>query len=527
MSPAGGAAVDGRPPPDWWESGRLWLALAALSALPFLVSPFPMQPDWFSHVGRYHVMNHGAGDPHLALYYAFEWKLIGNLGLDLPMRLLGPLLGTELAAHLLTAIIPPLTVGGIYALSKAAGGRIGPGALAALPLLYAMPFTLGFLNFCFAQALALWAAAGWLKLADRVAPVRWAYAVPAAASVWLAHVAGWGILLILVGCLELARARRGAGLDLGGLFAAGMRALPFALPLAATFAWRTASADPLQAQGAVSFDLKLLWLTSLFRGEDQSVDYLTTGGIYALTVLLLGLLVFRRASAHAGLIGAGLILAALFLLLPQLLLGSYYADMRLLPAALLLLLIAILPRSRHVAAVVAIAGLALFAARIGVTAAGWHERGSALARDLAVLDRVPRGSRIAAMAVRSSCLRWTPSAFDHAPSLAIVRRHAFVNSQWDHAGSHLMRPIYNDGRGFNGVPSNLIAAGPRARCEGRPAAEILAALPRDRFDFVWMFDAAPPPGTDWLRPVATGPNGRLYRIEPAPRLYRRSPVAQQ
>ena len=116
------------------------------------------------------------------------------------------------------------------------------------------------------------------------------------------------------------------------------------------------------------------------------------------------------------------------------------------------------------------------------------------------------------MAWRSLCRGWTPQGFDHAPSLAIVRRQAFVNSQWDSAGANPMRPIYNDGRGYNAVPSNLIG-GPRRACEGRPLEEMLARLPRDRFDYVWMFEAAAPADAGWLAPVARGPSGRLYRVE--------------
>ena len=50
--------------------------------------------------------------------------------------------------------------------------------------------------------------------------------------------------------------------------------------------------------------------------------------------------------------------------------------------------------------------------------------------------------------------------------------------------------------------------------DGRPLAAILAGLPRDRFDFVWSFDA--PLSEPWLREVARGPHGRLYAVAPPP-----------
>src|SRR3546814_2855449 len=68
---------------DWWASRSLWLLLALLSLLPFLLSPLPPQADLFSHIGRYHVMVFGEQSEFLRRYYSFNWTLIGNLGQDL------------------------------------------------------------------------------------------------------------------------------------------------------------------------------------------------------------------------------------------------------------------------------------------------------------------------------------------------------------------------------------------------------------------------------------------------------------
>ena len=101
----------------------LWLALAAFSALPFLVAPLPIMPDLFTHIGRYHVMNN-PGDRWLSQYYAFDWHILGNLGFDLLMAGLGPLLGTERAAFLLAGLIPPLMVLGLMRLARALYGHV-------------------------------------------------------------------------------------------------------------------------------------------------------------------------------------------------------------------------------------------------------------------------------------------------------------------------------------------------------------------------------------------------------------------
>jgi hypothetical protein len=129
------------------------------------------------------------------------------------------------------------------------------------------------------------------------------------------------------------------------------------------------------------------------------------------------------------------------------------------------------------------------------------------------LDKVPRGSRIAVITTASRCNNWNLTGFDHAPSLAIVRKSAFVNTEWDIAGEGgLMRPIYNEHFGYNSTPSDLLATHDKV-CGGRTMEQILAGIPRSRFDYVWTFA---PPGEDartgWLSLVSAGPDERLYRI---------------
>jgi len=189
--------------------------------------------------------------------------------------------------------------------------------------------------------------------------------------------------------------------------------------------------------------------------------------------------------------------------------GSFYADGRLLPALAMITFLGVATPPGRAGTMVALLGLAIFGGRLAATTVGWHSRGSDAEIDLAALDRVPRGSRIAVMAPPSACEDWFMLSLDHLASLAIVRREAFVNTQWDIAGSQLMRPVYNRGRGYNDAYSTWIA-GRRSTCSSPPLASLIAGLPRDRFDFVWVFDGET--DVDWLRQVHAGPHGRLYAV---------------
>lgn len=492
---------------EFWGRGWFWCLLALLSTAPFVIAPLPMMPDYFSHIGRYHVMNHGRDSAWLRQYYAFHWTLIGNLGVDLLMVPLGRLLPTETAASIAAGMIPPLTIAGIHAVTKAVWGRIEAPALLALPFVYSFTFLYGFVNYHLAVALALLALAGWIRSGAWPAWRRWLVFLPVAAVLWIAHIAGWAVFLLLIGCWEVASARRaGAGL-FASVRSAAIRCLPVALPLGAILAWRSDS-------GGTRFYLedllsKLDWVRILLRSEVMWLDLATMA-----VMLVVGFALLREPTVRRDprlMLGAAALFIC-FLLLPLMVLGSFFADGRLLPVMAMVFFMATAVPGR-VARLVALTGLALFGVRLTMTTVGWHTRGTAAVADLKALDGVPQGSRIAVMATPTGCEQWQLQGLDHLASLAIVRREAFVNTQWDIAGSQLMRPIHNQGRGFNEATTTRMV-GRAAPCEGSTLASMLAALPRDRFDYVWVFDARA--DVPWLVPVHAGPHGRLYAIRTTP-----------
>jgi hypothetical protein len=465
-----------------------------------------MLPDLFNHIGRYHVMIHGESDPFLARYYDFKWQLVGNLGIDLPMLVLGPVLGTELAARLLVATIPPLNVWAIYRLSRAAHGAVQPSAFLALPLIYSFPFLHGFVNFALASALALLALPVWARLSDKSWVVQVLAGCAMALVVWVAHVAGWAILLVLAGSWALMQAILSEGLSVRALIAATLRVVPLAMPLVPTLLWRSGSGVALSM---FSLSQKVHGVANLLRGESTALDI---ASVLIILACLAWLLFDRRIIKSKPLLLGGFLLSFFVLILPSYVFSSFYADVRLLPAALTVLLISAGSLPRKAGLALAIIGCALFVIRLGVHGWGWHERGNRIVADLHALDAVPKGARIAVIAERTLCNGWVLTGLDRVPSLAIVRISAFVNTQWDMADQQLMTPLYNKDVGYHAPPSNLLAT-PGNACEGRALGEILTTLPRKRFDYVWIFSR---PAKDsriaWLKLEAQTPDARLYRI---------------
>ena len=114
----------------------LIVLLSALAALPAIFAPILPFTDLGGHVGRYAVQLDAGRSEVLRNWYSFEWGLLPNLGVDLLVQLLAPVMGLEPAVHLIVGSIPPLTVSGMLLLSRAAHGRIGVQALYALPLAF-------------------------------------------------------------------------------------------------------------------------------------------------------------------------------------------------------------------------------------------------------------------------------------------------------------------------------------------------------------------------------------------------------
>ncbi|WP_174292607.1 hypothetical protein [Sphingomonas bacterium] len=494
-------------PLGWWQTRWFVAAMALAAIVPLLWQTIPPLVDYPGHVGRYRILDE-AGTPPLAAHWAVHWSLIGNLGVDLLVLALHPLLDVEPAARLIVTLIPPLTVLAMLWIAREAHGRLPASAGLALPLAFGFPFQLGFINFCLAQAMALAGLALWLRLA-RTRPAAWRIALfaPIAAVTWLAHSFGWAMLglFVLAAEWQLARAD-GLGVWRAGRHAA-LFCLPMALPLAARLAGGQRAGDTGDWFNLLA---KAQWVVSLLRDHWQWWDL---AGVALIACTLWAAIRSPRLRFVPVLGVPALAGIAAFLCLPRLADGGAYVDMRMLPAsvALALLAVEVRPDSDRLERRLALTASAFVAARTVATTLSFLLYAQDQAMVLRALPSLPQGSGTLVL-VDQPGAPWSPSRLAHIAGIATARRRVFTNEQWAIPGQQPIRPLHPSAAPLDRDPSQLVYPEDASyRTTDLDAA--IARFDRCTFSRVWTigFPVGRVSAPD-LRPIWADPRSAVYAV---------------
>ena len=489
------------------------MVLAAF--VPLLYPSLPPLVDLLGHMGRYRVQLDLAHSPDLQRYYGFEWRLIGNLGVDLLVIPLSKVFGLELSVKLVVMAIPPLTVAGFLWVAREVHNRLPPTAAFALPFALGHPFLFGFANFTLSMALAFLAFGLWLRLGrlgrTRLRAILF---VPISFVIFVTHTYGWGTLGLLAFSAEAVRQHdRGIGWWKAGIRAA-LHAAVMAGPLLVMLAWRSTVQS-----GATGdwFNLvaKASWIMMALRDRWQWFDF-------GMVVIALALIVEARRRPELtfsrNLAFSALVLLAGFLVVPRIVFASAYADMRLAPYMIACGLLAIRFRGETVmrtARVLAMLGVAFYFAKIAATTISLALATNEQRARLEALDHVPRGARLVSLVGQECDTLWSLPRNSHLPAMAIVRRHAFSNDQWAIEGTNLLSVRYRQAGRFMADPSQIVRPEGCDSSEHWLPGQALAAIPRDAFDYVWLIDMPPhdPRLLDGLTPVWRGEGSLLYAVD--------------
>jgi hypothetical protein len=503
-------------PPARWEARWLAAVLIILSAIPLLYPPIPPLVDLLGHMGRYRVELDVAHSPSLQQYYGFHWAAIGNLGVDLLVKFLGPLIGLEPAVKLIVIAIPPLTVAGFLWVAREVHGRIPPTVFFAIPFVYGHPFLYGFVNFSLSMALAFLAFGLWLQLA-RLGQMRLRAAlfVPISVIIFFCHTYGWGALGLMCFSAEAVRQHDRGERWLKAVLNASLHASVMALPLVFLLVWRSGT-HPGATYGWFNWRFKRAWLLTEFRDRWRLVDVVS---IAVAPMLLLFALISKRLTFSRNLAFSGLVLIGAFVLLPWTVFGSAYADMRLVPYMIAVLVLAIRFRDRidyRLGRSLAVLGLLFCVIRLGATALSLKIASDDQQAKLAALDHVPDGARVISLVGYSCGETWALPRNTHLGGMVIVRRHGFSNDQWTIEGANLMSLRYRGAGIFSADPSQIVRS-PGCRVKNNWTVDrALSSIHRDRFDYLWMIDVGQYDQrlVEGMQPVWRGPGSILYRLNP-------------
>jgi hypothetical protein len=498
----------------WWESRACIALVVVATMLPLFYPVVPPLVDLFGHMGRYRVELDLNQSAWLRQYYDYHWAAIGNLGVDLLVIPLGKLFGLEPAVKLIVVAIPPLTAAGFLWVAREVHGRIPPTAFFALPFIYGYPFMFGFVNFALSVALAFLAFGLWLRLGrlERTVVREWLF-VPISLVVFFCHTYGWGLLGLMCFSADAVRLHdRGRTWWRAGIEAA-LRTSVMALPILVMLIWRS------ETHGGQTIDwfdwkVKWRWIYSALRDRWKWFDI---GSLIAAGLLFVFALFSRKLTLSRNLAFSAIVLAASFAIIPRIVFGSAYADMRLVPYLMAVALLAVRFRDvphRRTAHVLAALGLLFFATRtiantISLGMAGMDQRAKFHA-----IDAMPEGARVITLTGMPCSEYWPLLRNSHVGAMVIVRRDGFSNDQWLLEGVNLLDLKYRAAGYFAADPSQLVRPNHCRDPLHRTIDQSLGALPRNDFDYVWLIDVPPydPALVAGLQPVWRGPGSILYRL---------------
>ena len=519
-------------------SPAVWLAslTAVIVALPPLLNGMPPILDYPNHLVRFWLLSGGASHAPLSSFFAADWgHSATNIATDIVAALSDTILPAEVTGRLLLALaagLPPLAMA---LLSRRLFGRWSYWHIWLCLIAWPLVLLTGFMSLQLAFGVALIAV--WLDLVlPRQRPVMAIVRqVLLCVLVILFHPFGLLFYLVVVAGIVVGPAvfplgDRSAWFDLAKrLFRTG---LPPVLALLLTAVRLLLGQGGGDSGGGLP---KPVWDEAPWLDLPGHIGHALTGALrsYNLTVDLIfvallwlpvAVALWRRTlTVHVGLLTAAALLFVVSVVAPQGIGSTSMVDIRLWTMTLLLAPIAVLPAlpsGRRLAAALCTLALMVIAARSLWLTTVWHDRQSDMQSLYRALDDLPFGSRLLPAMVADNgddeptgrfLADLTPT-YAHLPTLAVLRRHAYVPTVFAQAGKQPLRvlPPFDETHEISG---GLPATVSDLRTHNTAVDGFLEHW-EDDFDYVLLLnaDVDPKATIDGACLVTDQGFARLYRI---------------
>jgi len=486
----------------------LWTGVlaAALLVLPIAVAHHLNVVDGPGHEARLAVLRDVVIAGRDSPAYKVTSFFLPNIAYDVIGLALAWLSGPEAAARIFLGATFVLTLAGAMVLGRAATGRWSLVPLAAAFVVHNLFVVQGSLNYVFGLAVVPWALALRLKLDG---PRGFVPGALAAIALLFCHLFDFGLYAVMVFGFAIAEWRR-RDISYSG-FAA--RLLEFAPAL---FLLALMQHDPSRNLQYGHFAGKLTGILKAFTCGSVAGDVAFLAGM----ALFAACMVWLRARIARPLVPGLMLLAAVYLALPDELGHASYIDKRVLIAIALFLIAGLdarLPRSTGSTVLAALIAAA-FVAKQGALAVLWQRMDPRIEAAAMAVDSVPRGGEI----FRAECrpadtsldvYRAHQPALTHAPAFATFDQGRFYGGIWAIPGQQpiSVRPEYRAAYDLQTGIGWSVCAGKSLQ----KVASRIRALDDGRPHYLFVIRPAKPRS---LAPenalIAAGADFELYRIGP-------------
>ena len=211
-----------------------------------------------------------------------------------------------------------------------------------------------------------------------------------------------------------------------------------ALPLLVMLIWRSETHGGRPAIGSTggSSGTGSIWRCATAGNGSTSASLIVPALVF------LYALVSRKLTLSRNLAFSAIVLAICFAILPRIIFGSAYADMRLVPYLIAVAVLAIRFRGapdRRTAQVLAVLGLVFFGTRTAANTISLAMAANDQSAKLEAIELMPPGARVVSSG-RHALQRILADAAQRASRVqwSIVRRDGFANDQWVIEGINLL-----------------------------------------------------------------------------------------